>query len=272
MGILNVTPDSFSDGGEFDQVDRAIAQAQYLAAQGADIIDIGGQSTRPGSAPITLAEELERVIPVISTLRNQREPYGKIPISVDTTRAEVAAVAVDAGADLVNDVSGGTFDPEMLATVADLGVPMILMHLRGTPATMQQLTEYEDVVGEIVAFLQEQVQRALDEGIKRSHLIIDPGIGFGKTYAQNLTILQQIPRLKTLGLPVLIGPSRKSFIGHILQQPDPKQRIWGTAAACTAAIAHGADIIRVHDLPGMAEVARVADAIYRPDPNAQKQR
>jgi len=262
MGVLNVTPDSFSDGGEFNRLETAIAHAQYLVNQGVDVLDIGGQSTRPGSPQISLDEELNRVIPVIETLRELPEPYGTIPVSIDTTRSEIATAAVEAGADWVNDISGGDFDEQMLATVAQLGVPIILMHMRGTPETMQQLTDYEDLIGEIVAVLEEKIQKALKAGIKE--IIIDPGIGFAKTYNQNLEILRQIPRLRELGCPVLIGPSRKSFIGHILNQPDPKQRVWGTAAACCAAISGGADLVRVHDLPQMVEVCRVADAIYRP--------
>ena len=261
MGVLNVTPDSFSDGGQFNRLETAIAHSQYLVDHGVDVVDIGGQSTRPGSPQISLDEELNRVIPVIESLRNLPEPYGTIPISIDTTRSEVAKAAVEAGADWVNDISGGDFDRQMLATVAQLGVPIVLMHMRGTPETMQQLTNYEDLMGEIVGVLGEKIQKALKAGIK--DIIIDPGIGFAKTYDQNVQILRQIPGLRELGYPVLIGASRKSFIGHILNESDPKKRVWGTAAACCAAISGGADIVRVHDLPQMVEVCRVADAIYR---------
>lgn len=261
MGVLNVTPDSFSDGGEFQGLETAIAQSRYLVDRGADIVDIGGQSTRPGSPQISLNEELNRVIPVIQNIRELPEPYGNIPVSIDTTRSKVAQAAVEAGADWVNDISGGDFDEQMLATVAQLGVPIILMHMRGTPETMQQLTQYEDLIGEIVGVLEEKIQKALKAGIK--DIIVDPGIGFAKTTEQNLEILRQVPRLRELGYPVLIGPSRKSFIGHILNQPDPKKRVWGTASACCAAISGGADMVRVHDLPEMVEVCRVADAIYR---------
>ena len=261
MGVLNVTPDSFSDGGEFNGLERAIAQAQYLVDRGADIVDIGGQSTRPGSPQISLDEELNRVIPVLKNLRELPEPYGNIPVSIDTTRSEVAQAAVEAGADWVNDISGGDLDEQMLATVAQLGVPIILMHMRGTPETMQQLTQYEDLMGQIVAVLEAKIEKALKSGIKE--IIIDPGIGFAKTYEQNLEILRQIPQLRKLGYPILVGASRKSFIGHILNQPDPKKRVWGTASACCAAISGGADVVRVHDLPEMVEVCRVADAIYR---------
>lgn len=264
MGVLNVTPDSFSDGGEFNTLDSALAQAQRLVEAGADILDIGGQSTRPGSLQISVEEELDRVIPVIQRLRTLQTATGMIPISIDTTRARVAEVAIASGADWVNDISGGTFDPDMLPIVAELGVPIILMHIRGTPETMQQLTGYQDLMGEISEFLEKQIHRAVATGIERSHLIIDPGIGFAKTYTQNLEILRQLPRLQALNLPILVGVSRKSFIGHILGQTDPKARIWGTAAACAGAIATGAtDILRVHDVAEMADVSRVMDAIFR---------
>ncbi|MBP0007854.1 MULTISPECIES: dihydropteroate synthase [unclassified Roseofilum] len=267
MGVLNVTPDSFSDGGQFNRLETAIAHSQYLVDRGVDVVDIGGQSTRPGSPQISLDEELNRAIPVIEGLRNLPEPYGTIPVSIDTTRSEVAQAAVEAGADWVNDISGGDFDSQMLATVAHLRVPIILMHMRGTPETMQQLTNYEDLMGEIVGVLGEKIQKALKAGIKE--IIIDPGIGFAKTYDQNVQILRQIPGLRELGYPVLIGASRKSFIGHILNEPDPKKRVWGTAAACCAAISGGADMVRVHDLPQMVEVCRVADAIYRGESASQ---
>ncbi|TVQ20802.1 MAG: dihydropteroate synthase [Leptolyngbya sp. DLM2.Bin15] len=262
MGILNVTPDSFSDGGEFTSLDRAIAQAQQMVKAGADLIDIGGESTRPQAAPVSLEEELQRVIPVIQALR-QGSAAIATPISIDTTKAAVAQAAVAAGANLVNDVSGGTYDAAMLPTVAQLGVPIVLMHLRGTPQTMQQLTDYDDVVGDIIHVLQARAHAAIAAGITPGNIILDPGIGFAKTYEQNLDILRHIPRLRALGYPLLIGPSRKRFIGDILNQPDPQQRVWGTAAACCAAIAHHADILRVHDVAEMADVCRVADAIWR---------
>ncbi len=259
MGILNVTPDSFSDGGQFNTVEAALIQARFLVAAGADILDIGGQSTRPNAADVGLDEELDRVIPVIKAIRQEMD----IPISIDTTRAMVARAAIAAGADVVNDISGATYDPEMLPAVAELGVPLILMHIRGTPQTMQQMTDYEDLIGEILAFLKQRVEAAIAHGIDPSQLAIDPGIGFAKTYDQNLEILRHLPEFRSLGRPILVGPSRKSFIGHILEQPDPKQRIWGTSAACCAAIAGTADIMRVHDVREMKDVCRVADAIWR---------
>jgi dihydropteroate synthase len=259
MGVLNITPDSFSDGGDYNNLDAALDRAQALVNGGATLLDIGGQSTRPGATPISPEAELERVIPIIKTIRKSLN----VPISVDTTRAMIAQQAIRAGADLVNDISGGTFDPEMLSTVAQLEVPMILMHIRGTPETMQQLTDYDDLVGEIRQVLSERIVAAEEAGIARSRLIIDPGIGFGKTYEQNLELLQQLHQFQSLGVPLLVGTSRKSFIGKIINQDDPKKRVWGTAATCCAAIAQGADILRVHDLPEMWEVSRVADAIWR---------
>lgn len=260
MGVLNVTPDSFSDGGEFNTPSAALAQAQQLVAAGADMIDVGGQSTRPGAPEISLEEELDRVLSVLQVLRQEIA----VPISVDTTRADVARAAVKAGADMVNDISGGTFDPYMLPVVAQLGVPIVLMHIRGTPQMMQKLTEYEDLIGEIYQFLKSRIEAANTSGIDSSKIIIDPGIGFAKTYAQNLEIFRRLPMFRSLGCPILVGPSRKSFIGRILNQPDPKARVWGTAAACCAAIAGGADIVRVHDLKEMRDVCLVADALFRP--------
>jgi dihydropteroate synthase len=258
MGILNVTPDSFSDGGQFLTPTAAIAQAQTLVEAGINILDVGGQSTRPNATDLPLAAELERVLPVIEAIRS----YTDVPISVDTTKAAVAKAAIMAGADIVNDISGATYDSEMLSTVAALGVPIILMHIRGTPQTMQQQTDYADLVGEILAFLQQRVDAAVQAGITRSKIAIDPGIGFAKTGTQNVELLQRLTAFQMLGCPILVGPSRKSFIGQILNQPDPKARVWGTAAACCGAIAGGTDILRVHD-PQMVDVCRVADVIWR---------
>ncbi len=259
MGILNVTPDSFSDGGQFNSQSTALSQAHHLVEAGIDILDIGGQSTRPQALEIAEGEELDRVIPVIQAIRSELD----IPISVDTTRASVAAAAIASGADLVNDVSGGIHDPIMLSTVANLNVPIILMHRRGTPQTMQQFTDYENLIQDIIDFLQQQIDAAQAAGIPKDFLAIDPGIGFAKTGLQNLALLRQIPQFQTLGCPILVGPSRKSFIGQILDQPDPQQRVWGTAAACCAAIQGGADILRIHDGAAMKEVCQVADAIWR---------
>jgi dihydropteroate synthase len=262
MGILNVTPDSFSDGGAFDSLTGALAQATAMVHQGADILDIGGESTRPGSDPVSEAEERQRVVPVIRALR-AKPLFDKMPISVDTMKAAVARAAIEAGADFVNDVSGGMADPEMLAVVADLGCPIVLMHMRGTPNTMQQMTEYGDVVEEVRDRLAELVNQAVAAGVSRDVIAIDPGIGFAKTAMQNLPLLRELRSFHTLGCPVLVGVSRKSFLGKILDRPDPKDRLWGTAAACTVAICGGADILRVHDVAQMADVRSVADAIYR---------
>ena len=259
MGVLNVTPDSFSDGGEFNTTKAALAQAKYLIASGADILDIGGQSTRPGAAEISTKEELNRVIPIIKAIRQ----LYSIPISIDTTRAEIAHASIATGADIVNDISGATFDPKMLPTVAKLGVPIVLMHSRGTPATMQTMTDYKDFIGEIYQFLENRIAAAIEAGIDQAKIMIDPGIGFAKNYQQNLELLRRLSDFIPLGYPILIGVSRKSFIGHILNQSDPKQRVWGTGAACCAAISFGADILRVHDVKEMRDIARVADAIYR---------
>jgi dihydropteroate synthase len=259
MGILNITPDSFSDGGKFDTVEAALAQAKSMEEGGVDIIDIGGQSTRPGAVEVSVEEELKRVIPVVRALRN----VSSIPISVDTSRSIVARTAVEAGADLVNDVTGGTGDPQMLATVAELGVPVVLMHLRGTPQTMQTLTDYEDVVREICMVLEQQADLAIAAGVNPERIVLDPGIGFAKTYEHNLTLLRELPQLRSLGYPVLVGVSRKRFIGQILDRSDPKDRVWGTGAACGAAIVGGADILRVHDVREMWDICRVADAIFR---------
>jgi len=259
MGVLNVTPDSFSDGGEFISLQNALNHAQHLEISGADILDIGGQSTRPGAEEVSPEEEIKRVIPLIDALRSR----SNCPISVDTYRARVAAAALDAGADIINDVSGGTADPEMLPLMGKRHVPAILMHMRGTPKTMQSLTQYDDVVAEVAEKLQQHIQAAIACGVSPNQLILDPGIGFAKTQNQNLRLLRELPQLHPLGYPLLLGVSRKSFIGRILDRPDAKDRLWGTAAACTAAIAAGADILRVHDLPAMSDVARVADVLFR---------
>jgi dihydropteroate synthase len=260
MGVLNVTPDSFSDGGQFNSLDLAMAQAQHMVAAGAHLLDIGGQSTRPQADEVPLVEELNRVVPVIRALRRTGE---SIAISVDTTRGAVARAAVEAGADLVNDISGATYDPEMLSIVSELQVPIALMHIRGTPKTMQQLTDYSDLMAEIYEFLARRVEAAVAAGITPDRIIVDPGIGFAKTCEQNLEILRKLPHLRSLGCPILVGVSRKSFIGRILNQPDPIQRIWGTVAACSAAIASRTDILRVHDVAPLQEVCKVSDAIWR---------
>jgi dihydropteroate synthase len=262
MGVLNVTPDSFSDGGQFSTVTAAVDRAVQMVAAGVDIIDIGGESTKPGAIPVDIVTELARVIPVIEAIR-QDPIINQIPISIDTTKSAVARSAVEAGADLINDVSSGEADPQMFQLVAELQVPYIMMHMRGTPATMQQMTDYQDIISEIITFFETQIDRAIQMGITRSQLILDPGIGFAKTYDQSIELIRQLEQFQVLELPLFVGASRKSFIGKILNQPDPTQRIWGTAAACCAAIANGADILRVHDVAAMVDVSRVADVMFR---------
>mgnify|MGYP001792271231 CR=1 FL=1 len=265
MGVLNVTPDSFSDGGQFNTLERAIAQAHRMVADGVDILDIGGQSTRPDAETVTLEEELDRVVPVIEALRAGRGEFGPlaVPISVDTTRAVVADRAIAAGGNMVNDVSGGTYETDMLSTVARLGVPVFLMHLRGTPKTMQKMTDYDDLMGELWRVLSSRKLAATTAGIDPGLIGLDPGIGFAKTVEQNLEILQRSHEFQTLDCPILIGPSRKSFIGKILNQSDPMDRVWGTGAACAAAIAGGTQVLRVHDVAEMRQVTRLSDAIWR---------
>jgi dihydropteroate synthase len=261
MAVLNVTPDSFSDGGRFNTVPRACARALRLVKAGADILDIGGESARPGAAPVSLQEELDRVLPVIISIREQ---LGDLPISIDTTKSAVAKAAIEAGANWVNDISGGMMDPDMLDIVASLGAPICLMHMRGTPKTMRSLTDYQDLVQEVGDFLEQRVQAAIKAGIAPANIIIDPGIGFAKTANQSIELLKNLDVLrKRLPYALLVGVSRKSFIGHILDRPNPHDRLWGTAAACCVAIDRGADILRVHDVTEMQDVLRVADALLR---------
>ncbi|NEN88864.1 MAG: dihydropteroate synthase [Okeania sp. SIO3H1] len=270
MGILNVTPDSFSDGGDFNTLETSLKQAKKMVESGADMIDIGGQSTRPGAEVVSLDEEINRVLPIIKSLRNQPNICAEIPISVDTTRAVVAQKAVEVGANLINDISGGTYDSDMFSVVAALKVPIVLMHIRGTSKTMQQLTDYQDLIGEIYQFLESRIEAAITAGIERDKIIIDPGIGFAKNYEQNLEIIRNLSKFRSLKCPILVGLSRKSFIGKILNQPDAKQRVWGTAAGCVAAIAESVDILRVHDVKEMSEVCRVADVIFRKEEEGLK--
>jgi dihydropteroate synthase len=265
MGILNVTPDSFSgDGllaqaGEREVVDLAVARAREMVAGGADLLDVGGESSRPGSDPVPLEEELRRVIPVIERLSKEVD----VPLSIDTCKAEVARQAIAAGASMVNDISALRFDPEMAPVVARAGVPVVLMHMKGTPKTMQQDPHYDDVVAEVIAFLQERIAFAVGAGIGRDQIIVDPGFGFGKTVQHNLEILRRLGEMRVLGRPILIGTSRKSTIGKVLGDLPVEERLEGTAATVALAIAAGADFVRVHDVRPMARVARMADAIVR---------
>lgn len=254
MGILNVTPDSFSDGGRFLSPDAAVERALVMEGEGADIIDIGGESSRPGAEPVSVEEELGRVLPVLERLRGRL----RIPISIDTTKAEVAEAALRAGACIVNDISALRFDPAMAPLVAEFGAGLVLMHMLGTPKTMQQSPHYDDVVREVRGFLAERAQYAQSQGIPREAIAVDPGIGFGKTVEHNLELLRRLPELVELGFPVLVGPSRKSFIGALLGLPV-EERLEGTLAACAVAVVRGADILRVHDV---RQVRRAADLAW----------
>lgn len=245
MGILNVTPDSFSDGGEFLTTNAAVLRALKMAEEGADIIDIGGESTRPGSEPVSADEELARILPVIRAIRQK----SNIQISIDTTKASVAEEAIRAGANIINDVSAGLSDKRMFGVAAKCDVPIILMHMRGSPKTMQAgEIHYHDVVGEVAEYLKDRASSALLEGVASPNIMIDPGIGFGKTVENNMTILKELPRLKKLNYPVVIGVSRKSFLGKVLGIADPKNRLEGSLAAAAIAVKNGADIVRVHDV------------------------
>lgn len=257
MGILNITPDSFYDGGKYSEVDSAIAQAEKMVEEGADIIDVGGESTRPGSERVSLDKELERVIPVIKELVKRID----VPISIDTYKAEVARLAIEEGAEMVNDISAMRFDEKMIDVIREEKVPIVLMHMKGTPKDMQENPFYEDVMGEIYGFLIERAEWAVDRGVGKDYLVIDPGIGFGKRSIDNLEIIRRLPELKSLGFPILIGPSRKSFIGNILGGLPPEERLEGTAAVVAISVLKGANIIRVHDVKAMKRVIDVAYAI-----------
>ncbi|RMG02666.1 MAG: dihydropteroate synthase [Nitrospirae bacterium] len=259
MGILNVTPDSFSDGGLYTDPDRALEHALKMVEDGADIIDIGGESTRPGAEAVPLEEELRRTIPVIERLSREVT----VPISIDTYKSEVARRAIEAGASIVNDISALRFDPEMVSTVADSKAGLILMHIKGTPRDMQKNPHYDDLFSEIKDYLSESITLAESKGISRNRMVVDPGIGFGKTLEHNLKIIANLGFLRELGLPILIGPSRKSFIGMILDGVPPSERIEGTASSVAISVLNGANIVRVHDVKEMTRVVRVADAIKR---------
>ncbi len=256
MGILNVTPDSFSDGGRFfDQTD-AVLHAFQMAKDGADLIDVGGESTRPGAESVAVEEELRRVVPVVNKIRQKSD----IPISVDTYKAKVALEALKAGANVVNDISAMTFDPGMGEVICANSASIVLMHIKGTPKDMQANPRYDDVVSEVYGYLADAVDRAKKSGI--TQIMIDPGIGFGKTVDHNLELIDRLQEFRRIGVPVLVGVSRKSFIGKIIGAPV-ESRLEGTAAAVAASILHGADLVRVHDIREMRRVALIADAIGR---------
>lgn len=257
MGILNVTPDSFSDGGDHFGTDAAVAAGLEMVSAGAGMLDVGGESTRPGSAPVTVEEECDRVVPVIAELCRRTS----VPVSVDTSKAEVAKAAIRAGAAIVNDVSGLRRDPDMLHVLRETDAGCVVMHMRGTPATMQQYASYDDLVGEICLFFRDTLATAAANGIEAERVMLDPGIGFSKTAEQSLVLIAETARFRALGRPVLLGPSRKSFIGALLPGTTPKDRVWGTAAAVACGILAGADVVRVHDVEEMRQVATVAAAI-----------
>lgn len=257
MGVINITPDSFSDGGQYFDPLRAVERAHQMIEDGADILDIGGESTRPGSHAVPLAEELRRTIPVIEKLAS----LISIPISIDTCKAEVARHALDAGASIVNDISGLRFDFNMAAVVARYQAGVCLMHIKGTPRDMQINPSYEALTPEIMDYLRESIGTAHDAGISDSHIVLDPGIGFGKTYDDNLRILNRLAEFATLGYPLLIGVSRKAFLGKILNNAPATARLEGTAAATAIAVYNGARIVRVHDVKELAKTIRVVDAI-----------
>ena len=257
MGIVNVTPDSFSDGGQYFSTDSAVNHAMSLINDGADILDIGGESTRPGAAPLYVDDEVNRILPVIKSIR---EKDSVVLISIDTTKSVVAKLAVEAGADIVNDISGFTLDKRMPAIVAELDVPVILMHMKGTPKNMQNDPAYADLIGEISSFFLTQINVAKSADVSSVKIILDPGIGFGKTIAHNFVLIQKLKEFCDLGYPVLIGPSRKAFIGTILDLP-PNDRIEGTAAAVSACILNGARIVRVHDVKEMKRVVTITEKI-----------
>ncbi|HET8925933.1 MAG TPA: dihydropteroate synthase [Candidatus Acidoferrum sp.] len=264
MGVLNVTPDSFSDGGKFLQPETAIEQAFALERAGADLLDIGGESTRPGSEETPASQELDRILPVLEALRGRL----KIPVSVDTRRATVAELALRAGAQIINDVSGLKSDPRIAEVAARGRVPLIMMHMRGEPRTMQHGPFSRDVMKDVTQGLRKSIALARKAGVAKSEIILDPGIGFGKSYAQNYELLQKLPQLVKLGYPLLVGSSRKGFLGATLARDEtpapPEERIWGTAATVTASILGGAHMVRVHDVAEMVQVVRVADCMVDP--------
>jgi dihydropteroate synthase len=262
MGVLNVTPDSFSDGGKFLDVDAAVEHGRKMTGAGADIIDIGGESTRPGAAAVSVDEELRRVLPVVERLQD-------LVVSVDTTKSAVAEKSLAAGARIVNDISALRFDPRMVDVVRDAGAGVVLMHMQGTPQTMQQSPRYDDVVAEVRSFLAERIVFAESRGLKKTQIAVDPGIGFGKTVEHNLQLLARLSEFGSLGCPVVVGTSRKSFIDKVLAAQGVERggevdgRLWGTAATVAWAVAQGARVVRVHDVAEMSDVVRMVEAIQQ---------
>ncbi|HVM76472.1 MAG TPA: dihydropteroate synthase [Candidatus Saccharimonadales bacterium] len=264
MGVLNVTPDSFSDGGKHLSVGKAVAAALEMQRAGADLLDIGGESTKPGSTGVSVAEELSRLLPVLEALNGRL----KIPISVDTRKAAVAEIALGAGAEMLNDISGLRFDARLAEVAAKHRAPLILMHSRGTPETMQKMGFAKNVMRDVTNGLRRSVAVARRAGVAKSQIVVDPGVGFGKSFAQNYELLAKLPMLAKLGYALLVGTSRKGFIGKTLESKAgkpaaPQERIWGTAATVTASILNGAHMVRVHDVAEMVQVCRVADEIAK---------
>jgi dihydropteroate synthase len=264
MGVLNVTPDSFSDGGKYFSASRAVQAALAMQRAGADILDIGAESTRPGSSGVSVVEELSRLLPVLEALRGKL----RIPISVDTRKVAVAEIVLGAGAEILNDVSGLRHDPRLAQVAARHRLPLILMHMRGTPQSMQNLPFAKDVTREVSAGLRQSITVARRAGVNKSQIILDPGIGFGKSFEQNYELLAKLPKLSELGYPLLVGTSRKGFIGKTLaseagRSAPPEARLWGTAATVAASILNGAHMVRVHDVQELAQVSRVADELLR---------
>ena len=258
MGIVNVTPDSFFDGGRFYDPQQAVAHAVQLVEEGADLLDIGAESTRPGALSVDEEEEHRRLIPVVAAVAKAVS----VPISVDTSKAAVARAAIDAGAVMINDVTALRGDTTMVEVVAKTGAGLVLMHMQGTPQTMQRSPHYEDVIEDITRFLTERARFAMDRGVAHERIVLDPGIGFGKTLTHNVDLLANLHAFLQLGFPVLVGPSRKGFIGQLTRQ-SPAGRAWGTAGVVALAVEHGANILRVHDVAPMKDVVTVADAIAR---------
>ena len=256
MGILNVTPDSFSDGGCFVDTEKAVSHALQMLKDGADVIDVGGESTRPGAPAVSVQEELDRVLPVIREIRNASKDA---IISIDTTKPEVARSAIEAGADILNDVSGLKFNPEIANVAAEFNSGLILMHMRGNPATMQTMCNYKDLITEISEELEVSANSALSRGVPKENIMLDPGIGFAKNAEQNIEIMKNIAKFAKLGYPLLVGPSRKSFIGHIINESDPSKRIWGTGGAVAVLAVNKVDLIRVHDVKEMHDLLKVFD-------------
>lgn len=260
MGILNVTPDSFSDGGLYFEKEKAIAHGLRMIEEGADLIDIGGESTRPGSKPIGVEEELRRVVPVVETLARERDT----PISIDTYKAAVARKAIEAGAQMINDISGLHFDPSLAEVAAQADVPLVLMHIRGTPETMQVNVHYDSLFSEILKYLKEGIERAESAGVDPDQILVDPGIGFGKTVEDNLLLLKHLAEFRVLGKPILLGTSRKSFIGKILGT-EVHDRLEGSLASMVVGVLHGAHILRCHDIPQAKRALAIVDAIRMAD-------